>query len=901
MLLRLTRLSVVLAALAAVLSAGLHAQDGSNDPSFNRADDGTYGIGASWQVDASLLQPDGKLVIAGGFGFYNSVARKSLARVNPDGSLDPTLQTAPGPVGPIVSVARQPDGKLIVAGGLTTYDAVPRIGIARVNSDGRLDPSFDPGAGPQDYGYVQSVALQPDGKLIVGGWFTSFDGAPRKYVARLNADGSVDPSFDSSNGANTVVTCVLLQSDGKILIGGHFTHYGGVSRNRIARLNSDGSLDTSFDPGLGALGHVLAIALQPDGKVVIGGDFNSIGAVPRRFLARLHPNGALDLGFDPGAGPSGRIHALTLQSDGRLLIGGYIQSYQGAPRNSVARLMPDGALDTSFTPPSGSTNAAFAMHQLANGKVLVSGDISDWDGFERNGVVRLEPDGALDTSFNPLPAPGDFVRQVLPQSDGKTVVLGAFDYYANIPREKLARIESDGALDASYDPQSNGGIQVAALQADDKLLVAGTFTALGGTARTGLARLEVNGSVDTSFDAGAVPLGGIRAIAVQPDGRVLVAGSFTTFNGVARGRIARLETNGALDLSFDPLSGVGSYYVNDIALQPDGGIVIGGNFQSVGGLPRRCIARLKPGGQLDTGFAPNPGANDSVSEVVLQPDGKILIGGYFTWVNGVTRRGLARLNADGSLDSTFASGAGLLSGTSTSGQALAIALQPDHKILIAGSFQTVMGQPLRSIARLHTDGNPDLEFRGFPGVGGSVNSMTLDANGRALIGGSFLSYDGAIRHRIARLIAYSPEPLSYCTAGTSTNGCAPTMEFDGSPSLSKSNGFRLDVSNLDGQRQTLLFYGVGGRRAEPWAAGSTSYLCVRAPIQRVLSASSGGAAGACDGAVSVDWLDYIANNPAAVGAPFAAGVAVNAQAWYRDPPAPRSTNLSDALEFVTRP
>lgn len=901
MLLSHSRLASVLVALVALLPSPLRAQDGSNDPSFNPADDGTFGTGADSHVSASVVQPDGRIVIAGSFSAYNSAPRRGLARLSPDGGVDPTLQTAPGPNGSILSVALQPDGKLIVAGGFTSYDAVPRASIARVNSDGSLDPTFDPGAGPEPGGYVQTVALQPDGKLIVGGWFTLFGGVPRKRIARLNADGSLDPTFDSSNGANTTITRVVLQSDGKLLIGGYFTHYGGVSRNRIARLNADGSLDTSFDPGLGALGDILAVALQPDGKVVVGGTFQTIGAISRRYLARFHPDGGLDMSFDPGGGPDHYVRTLALQPDGRLLIGGSFSSVQGVPRNIVARLESNGALDASFTPPDGTGTWAADLQLLATGKLLVCGYFYASSGFERSAVSVLDSSGSVDLGFNSLPAPSERVNQIVFQSDGRALVLGSFDYYNSVARRGIARIEPDGALDASFDPQLNARASVGALQPDGKVLIAGGFTTVGGAARQGLARLESNGAVDLSFDAGAAPGSGIAALALQPDGKLLVAGWFTSFNGVPRARIARVEANGALDLSFDPLAGVGNYNVDCLALQPDGAILLGGEFTSVGGAVRHRIARLKPSGQLDTSFQPSPGADWVVREIALTPSGKILISGPFTRYNGVLRGGIARINSDGSLDTGFAPGPGLALDSGGGATAYAIRLQPDHKILLAGSFTSAMGRPRRNIARLHPNGTLDDSFPALPGASYTIAALELDATGRALIGGIFLWYDGAVRHRIARLIAYSPAPSSYCTAGVSTNGCVAKMDFDGAPSIAGASGFALKVKQLEGQRQALLFYGIGGRRADPWATGSTSFLCVKAPVQRMLAGSSAGSAGQCNGALSADWLNYVATNPSALGAPFAAGIAVTAQAWYRDPPAPRSTNLSDALEFVTTP
>ncbi|MCC7012467.1 MAG: matrixin family metalloprotease [Planctomycetes bacterium] len=142
---------------------------------------------------------------------------------------------------------------------------------------------------------------------------------------------------------------------------------------------------------------------------------------------------------------------------------------------------------------------------------------------------------------------------------------------------------------------------------------------------------------------------------------------------------------------------------------------------------------------------------------------------------------------------------------------------------------------------------------------------------------------------------------TYCTAGTTTNGCNATMSASGTPSLAATSGFVVSCSGVEGQKTGLLFYGITGPKAAPWAPGSTSYLCLKSPTQRTPSSNSGGTAGACDGAFSVDWLDYIATHPGALGAPFSAGAIVQMQAWFRDPPAPNTTNLSNGLQFTACP
>jgi uncharacterized delta-60 repeat protein len=262
------------------------AQTGSIDHSFNPTDIGFgNGDGANNWVRSTVLQPDGKILIGGSFTAYNGTTRNSIARLNADGSLDASFNPGTGANDWVHSIALQPDGKILIGGKFTAYNGTTRNRIARLNTDGSLDASFNPGTGADHW--VNSIALQPDGKILIGGEFTAYNGTTSNYIARLNTDGSLDASFNPRTGADHWVNSIALQPDGKILIGGYFDTYNGTTRNRIARLNTDGSLDASFNPGTGANDGVRSIALQPDGKILIGGLFTAYNGTGRNRVARI--------------------------------------------------------------------------------------------------------------------------------------------------------------------------------------------------------------------------------------------------------------------------------------------------------------------------------------------------------------------------------------------------------------------------------------------------------------------------------------------------------------------------------------------------------------------------------------------------------------------------------------
>ena len=184
------------------------------------------------------------------------------------------------------------------------------------------------------------------------GWILVFGMLLCSICSALAAWGDVDTTFTpgggNSAGFDLDVTCIALQSDGKIIVGGGFTQDGRTSRNRIARLNLNGTLDTTFDPGTGANDTVWALAVQPDGRVVIAGQFTTVNGVPHSKVARLNANGSLDLSFNPA--PDGTVAAMALQADGKVLISGAFTTVSGAPRSHVARLMSDGGVDSQPQP-----------------------------------------------------------------------------------------------------------------------------------------------------------------------------------------------------------------------------------------------------------------------------------------------------------------------------------------------------------------------------------------------------------------------------------------------------------------------------------------------------------------------------------------------------------------------
>jgi uncharacterized delta-60 repeat protein len=338
----------------------------------------------------------------------------------------------PNANGNVFVVAGQPDGKMLVGGSFTSIGGIARNFLARMNADGSLDSDFNPGAN----GSVWHFAVQTDGKILVGGSFTSIGGQTRNNIARLNADGTVDSGFNPN--CNGMIGCMAVVGDGKILIGGDFTTVGGQTRNYIARLNIDGSVDSSFNPN--ANNGVRCIAWDSSGKILLGGGFTSIGAQTRNYLARINQDGTLDSGFNPGA--NNAVVTMAIQSDGKILVGGDFTTIGGQSRSRMARLDANGVVEAGYNPNSNNSPLSFALQ--ADGKVVVGGAFINIGGLSRQYLARLNVDGSADTSF--LANADLFVNALYLQRDGKVCVGGIFNNIGGVTRNRIARLNNNSAV-----------------------------------------------------------------------------------------------------------------------------------------------------------------------------------------------------------------------------------------------------------------------------------------------------------------------------------------------------------------------------------------------------------------------------------------------------------------------
>ena len=805
-------LAIMVATASQTFAVG-NVNIGELDPTFNPVVLSNSITGNNSYMNAVLVQPDGKIIYA---GFFHSVDRQSrnyIARFNADGTLDTSFDSGGTVDGMINSMALQVDGKIVVAGNFSNTAGQIRQAVARLNADGSLDATFRVNFTPTNaLIYGNTVVVQSDGKIIFTGNFNGpgllIDGQRRDYIARVNSDGSLDTTFTAPAACTGIR--VASQPDGKVITNsscqGTNTH--------ISRLNSNGTLDASFSPGTGANGSVDTVVLQSDGKILVGGQFTAFNGQTRNGLARLNANGSLDAAFSSSVPQYFRTQAIAVQPDGKILAARSLSGVGGTD-NSVLRFNADGTADSSFNAPAAAYIYAIAV--APDGRVYVGGKIATFQNsvFIQKPVLRINSDGSIDYAFDPFVACRDdssTIANVIVQPDGKILVRGLIRSINRVTMPSIARLNADGTLDPSFTLASNvttdsrGPFQTGIiLQPDGKILMIGRLSSDGPN--NNVKRLNANGSLDTSFNlpGGAA---GVERIALQLDGRILIAGSFTSVGGQARNSFARLNTDGSVD-SFNPTGG----QPLSILVQPDGKFVAGsGRRYNVDGTPDPTfvftnvnggiylallpdgkfiveeggyLVRVNADNTLDNSFSPisfyvSVNNQGNVYSAVIQPNGKILLGGNFYYVGNYglpPHTNVVRLNANASIDQTFINNGGASGAFSTAaagGAVYQISLQPDGKILLAGQFKTFNNFGRFGLARLNATALLAVPISGrvLTSDGRGLRNATvsmIDSNGvrRAATTSSFgffsfgeVATGGQYTFRVSsRLFRYNPQVI----------------------------------------------------------------------------------------------------------------------------------------------
>lgn len=765
------------------------------------------------------VQTDGRVLIAGAAVM---VTGQRLIRLNTDGTRDAGF--APAPASTVFDIHVLSDNRFLVAGTFVTISGVSRHGLARYNADGTIDTGYVPNQ-PTNIGgtsastYSQMV-VDSTGRAILRGAFLNIKDVVtsalygRQYLHRVNTDGSTDATYAnaSSNanlialdgsdnlwwitagsflkrdaaGANVPLSAGLrsnfacVASDGKVYIN---------SSNNVTRLNADGSNDTGWGTVACTAGGMFTTAggskpyvagTNATTGMTIGGisvptsilRFTSAGAVDGTWTTpttdsqwgtnTVHAIAATstgDLYVDTRSGLYTRVKKLTANGasiawggesvDLRAPItvdaadGVAAWNHNGTAFRTVRRFDVTGAQIAGFTGASGTE----ATNNTANGNVLVfpdgsviaAGSMDTMAGKKVSGLVRLLPSGAVDDAFTPgLSTPA--CRAVARLTGGDLVAVGPFSGVGSVAAQGAALVDEDGIAVNWFFPAltlvgivSTPSVDAVALH-NDRILLGGFFSRITSRGQTkdmgSLARLMPNGDPDTTFTepfirANTVP-GQVRAFAMDGTGRFVVTGNFNRIGPLAVatncGNVAWLNADGSPDpISYTaPVLNANGYCA---LFQPDGKTLVGGVFTTVGGVAMTGVVRYNADGTRDTGWA-NPAVNVTgttriVKQMALQPDGKVLIAGSFTSVGGSASPGIARLNADGTRDAGFT--------PSVTGAVECVALAADGSVFVGGNS---------AVAKMNADGTAAVWANPFVS-GDVIRTITIEDDGTLIVSGLF--------------------------------------------------------------------------------------------------------------------------------------------------------------------
>lgn len=353
-----------------------------------------------------------------------------------------------------------------------------------------------------------------------------------------------DPTFAIGEGANNTIYTVAFQEDDKIILGGEFTSFDQQAYSGIVRLNTDGSIDSQFITGSGFDGTVKKIVLQPDGKILVGGSFISYNSVNHRGIIRLNPDGSLDNSFDPGTGaydnqyPTRGVEDIIVQPDNKILLGGTFDLYNEQEAESVIRLNTDGSIDPAFSTPDNfglGGSRVLSMLLQDDGKIIITGWLILNGQPPVRGVIRLNPDGTRDENFN-MPVPNDYITCSAFHQDNRILVGGGFTELAGTDQKYFAGLTNDGSMDSEFNKYNGvfGNINTIYVREDEKIL-------LGGSWLEEIKIIESDGVGvrDDYFDLGDGANGAVHELTMKED-RIIITGEFTSFDGASRNRVARL-------------------------------------------------------------------------------------------------------------------------------------------------------------------------------------------------------------------------------------------------------------------------------------------------------------------------------------------------------------------------
>jgi hypothetical protein len=593
-------------------------------------------------------------------------------------------------------------------------------------------------------GSVKAVARFSDGSVVIGGDFSYVNSTPRSNIAKLLSNGSVDATWNP--GADGEVSVLAIDGDGHVYAAGSFTTIGGQARNGLAKLSGSGTgaADAAWNPSPSGGGARISVLAVDGSHVFAGGDFTSIGGQTRLNLAKLSRGGTgtADAVWNPA--PQGPVNSLAIDGNGNVFVSQqFLGDIGGQPERFLAKVSSSGtgAADMIWNPAPNVPVDVIAVD--GGGRVFAGGLFTSIGGQERHGLAKLSNGGtgAADADWNPGLA-GSSVSALVTDGNGNLFVGGAFSSVGGQGRDDLAKLSGSGsgAVDPSWNPSTDGVVFALSVDGSGKAYVGGVFSMLGGSSSSGFAVLSPAATVSVTAVAGKA-LGAAKAIVRQPNGGLIVGGSFDWAGKVPRNNLLRLHPDGTLDQDWDPSP---NDEVTSLAVDGNGTVFVGGDFSTIGGEDRLRLAKLSGSG---TGVADpqwNPSPDLSVTGLAVDGLGSVYVIGWFFNISGQPRDSIAKLAGSGTgvADATW--------DPSPNNLVTTLAVDGNGDVYVGGSFISIGGQSRVCIAKLSgSTGAADPVWNPSPNE--RVLALAVDTSGNVYASGLFTSIGGQSRNFLAKL------------------------------------------------------------------------------------------------------------------------------------------------------
>lgn len=640
-----------------------------------KSSDFTLGSGFNGQVKGAARLNDGSLIVVGDFTRYRGQVANRVAKIDATGTLDTTFnpQTGANGANATVSAVAVTGNSIFLGGAFTQYRGTTANYVTRLDLTGAKDATFSPTSGANGTNAAVN-ALATDGlSLFMGGAFTQYRGGAANRLAEVTLDGALDTTFNPASGGNGASDVVnALATDGaSLFVGGAFTQIRGATANRLAKVDLAGSLDTTFNPAIGFNGTNNTVnSLSLDGSYLYaGGAFTQYRSTAANYLLKVDLDGAKDTTFNPNSGVNGVNGAVNsvFASGGVVYAGGAFTLYRNGTALRLVKASAAGVLDTTFNPATGANGADNLVYTIvghADG-IYAGGAFGHYrPAYAVNYVARIKPDGTLDTSFSPTAGTGgtnNVVRALALQ--GSTLYIGGdFTQYRSTAANRVTKVDKySGTKDATFSPNSgaNGvNSSVYALAADDTYVyVGGTFTQYRGSNANYITKLDGSGGQDNTFGRSNGTSSSVYALLLRGDALYL-GGAFTQYRSAAANRVTKVDkTSGDKDDTFSPNSGANGTNSLVYALAASGShLYLGGSFTSYRGTAANYVTKVDlASGVKDTTFSPASGANGASTQVnsLAFVGTSLYVGGNFTLYRGAAANYVARVSEVGTLDTTF--------------------------------------------------------------------------------------------------------------------------------------------------------------------------------------------------------------------------------------------------------